>query len=228
MKITNMGPEYNQILVNVYDGVLYNFNIHLNKLLLINNRANNYMNIYIKNMVCNRCISAIKQELENLKLTAASIILGEVQLVKTPSEKQMTQLKQNLAVIGFEVLSDYKKKLIEKIKNTIIDRVHHNATDEPHNFSAILSKKLNKDYSYLSGLFSAVEGITIEKYIINQKIEKAKELIIYNEMNFSEIAYQLGYSSVAHLSAQFKKVTGLTPSHFKKTGTQYRKPIDTL
>lgn len=179
-------------------------------------------------MVCNRCISAVKQELEKLKLPAASIVLGEVQLTKEPSEKQLIQLKQNLAAIGFEVLDDNKKKLIEKIKNIIIGQVHHNATDDPHNFSAILSKKLNKDYSYLSGLFSGVEGITIEKYIINQKIEKAKELIIYNEMNFSEIAYQLGYSSVAHLSAQFKKITGLTPSHFKKAGGLNRKPIDKI
>ncbi len=182
----------------------------------------------MKNMVCNRCITAVKEELEKLKLQAGSIVLGEVQLIKEPSEKQLIQLKQNLAVIGLEVLDDSKKKLIEKIKNIVIDQVHYNAIDEPHNFSAILSKKLNKDYSYLSGLFSGVEGITIEKYIINQKIEKAKELIMYNEMNFSEIAYQLGYSSVAHLSAQFKKVTGLTPSHFKKAGGSNRKPLDKI
>lgn len=177
-------------------------------------------------MVCNRCLSAVKLELEKLKLSVTNITLGEVQLNKEPSEKQLVQLKQNLTSIGFEVLDDNKKRLIEKIKNIVIDHVHYNSKDEQHNFSAILSKKLNKDYSYLSGLFSGVEGITIEKYIINQKIEKAKELIIYNEMNFSEIAYQLGYSSVAHLSAQFKKVTGLTPSHFKKTGGMKRTPID--
>lgn len=184
------------------------------------------MIIYIKSMVCNRCISAVKLKLEKIKLPAASIVLGEVQLTKEPSEKQLAQLKQNLAAIGFEVLDDNRKKLIEKIKNIIIGQVHHNSKDGQHNFSAILSKKLNKDYSYLSSLFSSVEGITIEKFVINQKIEKAKELIIYNEMNFSEIAYQLGYSSVAHLSAQFKKVTGLTPSNFKKAGGTHRKGID--
>ena len=155
-----------------------------------------------------------------------TITLGEVQLTKAPTEKQLMALKQNLATLGFEVLDDNKKKLIEKIKNIIVERVHYGATDELHNFSDIVSKKLNKDYSYLSGLFSGVEGITIEKYIINQKIEKVKELILYDEMNLSEIAYQLGYSSVAHLSAQFKKVTGLTPSHFKKVGSIHRKAID--
>lgn len=179
-------------------------------------------------MVCNRCISAVKQELEKLKLSATNILLGEVQLTKEPSEKQLLQLKQNLSALGFEVLDDNKKKLIEKIKNIVIDQVHHSSIDVQHNFSAILSKKLNKDYSYLSGLFSDVEGITIEKYIINQKIEKVKELIIYNEMNVSEIAMQLGYSSVAHLSAQFKKVTGLTPSHFKKVGGSNRKSLDKI
>ena len=114
-------------------------------------------------MVCNRCISAVKQEFEKLKLPVTNIALGEVQLLKEPTVKQLTALKQNLAALGFEVLDDSKKKLIEKIKNTIVEQVHYSAIDELHNFSEILSKKLNKDYSYLSGLFSDVEGITIEK-----------------------------------------------------------------
>lgn len=177
-------------------------------------------------MVCNRCISSVKQELEKINIETKGIVLGEVQLTKDPSEKQLVQLKKNLFALGFEVLDDSKKKLIEKIKNIIVEQVHHSTINEQHNFSEILSKKLNKDYSHLSNLFSSVEGVTIEKYIINQKIEKVKELIIYNELNLSEIAYQLGYSSVAHLSAQFKKVTGLTPSYFKKAGGTQRKPID--
>ena len=185
-------------------------------------------NVYIKNMVCNRCILVVKQELEKLNLAFNSIVLGELQLKKEPTVKQLAQLKTNLANIGFEVLDDSKKQLIEKIKNIIVDQIHYQPVDEQRNFSDILSKKLNKDYSYLSGLFSNVEGITIEKYIINQKIEKAKEMIAYNEMNFSEIAYHLGYSSVAHLSAQFKKVTGLTPSHFKNVGGSLRKSIDSI
>lgn len=184
--------------------------------------------VYIKNMVCNRCILVVKQELEKLNLVANSIVLGEMQLKKEPSVKQLAQLKQNLETLGFQVLDDSRKKLIEKIKNIVIEHVHHGSINVQHNFSEILSKNLNKDYSYLSGLFSEVESITIEKYIINQKIEKAKELIIYNEMNVSEIAIQLGYSSVAHLSAQFKKVTGLTPSHFKKVGGIKRIPLDKL
>ena len=178
-------------------------------------------------MVCNRCITAVKQELDKLKLVASSITLGEIALSKEPTEKQLTQLKTNLASLGFEVLDKSRKRLIEKIKTIIIEQVHHTASDEKHNFSEILTKKLNKDYSYLSGLFSEVEGVTIEKYIISQKIEKVKELIIYDELNLSEIAFQLGYSSIAHLSAQFKKVTGLTPSHFKKMGGQ-RKPLDKI
>ena len=116
--------------------------------------------------------------------------------------------------------------LIEKIKNIIIQQVHHTQDEQHYNLSNILSKSLHKDYSYLSSLFSEVEGITIEKYLINQKIEKVKELIIYDELSLSEIAYKLSYSSVAHLSNQFKKITGLTPSHFKQVGRNKRKPLD--
>ena len=177
-------------------------------------------------MVCNRCIAAVKQELNKLKLAASSITLGEVSLTNEPTEKQFYQLKDNLAGLGFEVLDDNRKRLIEKIKNIVVGQVHYSTTNEKHNLSEILSKKLNKDYSYLSGLFSQVEGITIEKYVINQRIEKVKELIIYDELNISEIALQLGYSSVAHLSSQFKKITGLTPTHFKTMADRQRKPLD--
>ena len=179
-------------------------------------------------MVCNRCILVVKQELEKLNLVANSIALGELQLTKEPSVEQFVQLKENLAALGFEVLNDIKKQLIEKIRNIIIEQIHYQPVDDEHNFSEILSKKLHKDYSHLSSLFSEMEGITIEKYIINQKIERAKELIAYNEMNFNEIAFHLGYSSSAHLSAQFKKITGLTPTHFKKVADKRRKPIDKI
>ena len=130
--------------------------------------------VYIKNMVCNRCILVVKQELEKLNLMANSIVLGEIQITKEPSVKQFVQLKQNLLALGFEVLDDSKKLLIEKIRNVIIQQIHYQPVDDEHNFSEILSKKLHKDYSYLSGLFSDVEGITIEKYIINQKLKKQK------------------------------------------------------
>lgn len=186
------------------------------------------MHLYIKNMVCDRCILVVKQELEKLNLQYSSVTLGEVALAIEPSEKQLIQLKENLAVLGFEVLDDSRKKLIEKIKNIIIEQIHYSDADDKHNFSEILSQKLHKDYSYLSNLFSEVEGITIEKYVINQKIEKAKELMVYDELNLSEIAFRLGYSSVAHLSSQFKKVTGLAPSHFKKLGGIQRKSLDKI
>lgn len=177
-------------------------------------------------MVCNRCITAVKQELENLHLSPVTISLGEVELAKTPSEKQLAQLKIRLEELGFELLDDNKKKIIEKIKNIVIKKIHHSELEEQERFSDLLAHSIRKDYSYLSNLFSEVEGITIEKYIINQKIEKVKELLVYDELSLSEIAYRLDYSSVAHLSAQFKEITGLTASHFKKIGNHQRKPLD--
>lgn len=186
------------------------------------------MNLYIKNMVCNRCIEAIKSILNELNFQYTSVQLGEVSLQTVPTEEQLDTLRQRLQQSGFELLDDTKKKLIEKIKTIIIEHVHYNESDKRYNLSEILSSKLHKDYSYLSHLFSEVEGITIEKYLINQKIEKIKELLVYDELSLNEIAYQLAYSSVAHLSAQFKKVTGLTPTHFKKLGGIHRKTLDNV
>lgn len=179
-------------------------------------------------MVCDRCILVVRQELEKLNLKPVSIKLGEVEIEKEPTEEQLTQVRRNLSASGFELLDDSRRKLIEKMKNIIIKQIHYGDADEKHNFSEILTNKLYKDYSYLSNLFSEVEGITIEKYIINQKIEKVKELLVYDELNLSEIAFKLGYSSVAHLSSQFKRVTGLTPSHFKNLGGIHRKPLDKI
>jgi AraC-like DNA-binding protein len=179
-------------------------------------------------MVCNRCILVVRQELEKLKMEACSVTLGEAELLSEPTSNELNQFRINLADLGFELLNNSKRQLIEKIKNLIIRHIHHNAFDNKHNFSEVLSKALHKDYSYLSSLFSEVEGITIEKYIIHQNIEKVKELLIYDELSLSEIAIQLGYSSVAHLSSQFKKVTGLTPSHFKQVGRNKRKPLDNV
>ncbi len=179
-------------------------------------------------MVCNRCILVVRQELEKLNIKSSNITLGEVETKGELPKQQIEQLGDNLTALGFELLDNSKQQLIEKIKNTIINQVHYTNEESTHNYSEILSKTLHKDYSYLSSLFSEVEGITIEKYIINQKIEKVKELIIYDELSLSEIAYKLGYSSVAHLSNQFKKVTGLTPSHFKQVGQNKRKPLDKI
>ena len=186
------------------------------------------MILYIKNMVCNRCILVVKQELDKLNIESRNISLGEVELKNEIAKEQMQQFGNNIATLGFELLDNSKQKLIEKIKNIIIKQVHYSPEENHHNFSEILSQALHKDYSYLSSLFSEVEGVTIEKYIISQKIEKVKELIIFDELSLSEIAFKLGYSSVAHLSAQFKKVTGLTPSYFKQVGQRKRKPLDKI
>ena len=177
-------------------------------------------------MVCNRCILVVKQELEKLQIESNKVSLGEIETTIDLPKEKIQQLAINLNALGFELLDNAKQQIIEKIKNIIIQQVHYTPDESHHNFSEILSNTLLKDYSYLSRLFSEVEGITIEKYAINQKIEKVKELIIYDELSLSEIAYKLGYSSVAHLSNQFKKVTGLTVTYFKKIGQNKRKPLD--
>jgi AraC-like DNA-binding protein len=186
------------------------------------------MKLYIKNMVCNRCISAVAAEFEKLAIPVNEIVLGEVTIEKKLSDDTLITLNKRLISLGFEMLDDSRKKIIEGIKNVVVKFIHYPEDRRTQNFSEILSRGLNKDYSFLSNLFSEVEGITIEKYIINQKIERAKELIIYDQMNLSEIAFELGYSSVAYLSAQFKKVTGITPSRFKAMGDKKRKAIDTV
>jgi len=184
--------------------------------------------LYIKNMVCNRCITAVKQILNETNIGYQSVSLGEVLLAETPSDKQMDLLRTKLTETGFQLLDDDKAKIIAKIKGIIIDMVHYKDDDNRYNLSAVLSAQLHRDYSFLSRLFSEVEGITIEKYSINQKIEKIKELLVYDEINLKEIAFQMGYSSVAHLSAQFKKITGLSPSYFKKNRNPARKPLDAV
>ena len=181
--------------------------------------------LYIKNMVCNRCINSVRSLLNELNLHYNNIQLGEVELDKALDKQQEALLREKLQGAGFELLDDSKRRIIEKIKTIIIGLVHYGKNDERYTLSELLSSSLHKDYSYLSHLFSEVEGTTIEKYLINQKVEKVKELLVYDELSLSEIAFQLGYSSVAHLSAQFKKVTGLTPSYFKSRGG-HRKTID--
>jgi AraC family transcriptional regulator len=184
------------------------------------------MVLFIKNMVCDRCVIAVSQELEKLNLKAVRINLGEVQLTKSPTKKQISQLFERLNLLGFEVLDDKKQKQIERIKGLLIKKVQSGSIEEHFSIIEFLSSALHKDYSYITRLFSEVEGITIEQYFILQKIEKVKEWLVYGEMNLSEISYRLGYSSVAHLSSQFKKVTGLTPSHFKKLGPSHRQALD--
>lgn len=182
--------------------------------------------IHIKNMVCNRCIMVVQSELDKLNLKAKNVGLGEVTLEKEPTSVEINKLEKALIPLGFELIDDKKSRIIEQIKNTIIDLVHYQNNDTKSNLSDVLSEKLHHDYNYLSNLFSEVEGTTIEKYFIAQKIEKVKELLVYDELSLSEIAFRLNYSSVAYLSNQFKKVTGLSPSHFKKIRTDKRKPLD--
>lgn len=183
------------------------------------------MNLYIKNMVCNRCIMAVKDVLQQAGLHPANIALGEVTLEeKKLSKEQHNQLDAALTAIGFELIDNRRGKLIEQLKNAVVEMVHYSDPVKIKH-STYLSEKLHHDYSYLSKLFSETEGLTIEHYIIKQKIERVKELLVYDELSLSEIADRLGYSSVAHLSAQFKKVTGLTPTFYKNKGIQ-RIPID--
>lgn len=158
----------------------------------------------------------VKSELEKLKLHHTIVELGEVEIKGNLTAQKQAQLKSALVKFGLELMDDQKTMLIEKVKNIIVEMIHYNHELPKTNFSDYLSEKLHYDYTYLSNLFSEVKGITIEHYIISHKIERAKEMLIYNEHTLTEIAYQLHYSSVSHLSNQFKKVTGLTPSFFKK------------
>ena len=184
------------------------------------------MKLYIKYMVSNRCKMTVKEELKKLGLHFIFVDLGEVEVMESLSQDQRNELKQALYNSGLELMDDKRSMLIEKIKTVIIEMVHH--TDEPIkiNFSNYLSEKLSHDYTYLANLFSEIQGTTIEQFIISHKIERIKELIIYGELNITEIAWKMNYSSVAHLSNQFKKVTGLSPTHFKQMKDKRRNPLE--
>ena len=185
------------------------------------------MTLYIKNMVCHRCKMVVKATLEQLGLHSIAVELGEVIIEeKELTAAQQSELSTALNAVGFELIDDKRSKLIEQIKSFIIDTIHYKEELPSKNFSELITKHLHHDYSYLSNLFSQVEGITIEQYIINQRIEKTKELLLYGEQSLSQIAFNLGYSSTAHLSNQFKRITGLTPSKFKQIGQQSRKSLD--
>jgi AraC-like DNA-binding protein len=178
-------------------------------------------------MVCPRCKLAVKEALEKLDLHPVSISLGEVIIEeKKLSSQQEKELSNVLKTVGFEIMNDRQSKLLEQIKTLIIDTIHYKEEQTNRKFSGLISQHLHHDYSYLSKLFSEVEGITIEQYIIQQKIEKVKELLIYNELTLSQIALNMDYSSTAHLSSQFKKLTGFTPTQFKKIGVKERKPLN--
>jgi len=179
-------------------------------------------------MVCSRCIMVVKSEFEKLGLPAIAVELGEVELEYEITESQKDILLQNLQNLGFDLIDDKKTKTVERIKNLIVDLVHHKNNDLKINLSEYLSENLNQDYNSLSNLFSEVENTTIEKYFISQKIEKVKELLVYNEHSLSEIADILNYSNVAHLSNQFKKITGFTPTSFKQSKDKMRIQLENL
>lgn len=187
------------------------------------------MQLYIKNMVCDRCIMAVRRLLEQSGIPYRNVQLGQVETAEDPGTDALDQLRENLRQQGFELLDDRKSRIVEQIKTTIVSLVHHNG-EEAFNMklSAFLEERLKMDYHYLSTLFSSVEGLTIEKYAILQRIERVKELLMYDEKNLSEIAWEMGYSSVQHLSQQFKKVTGMTPSQFKQLNENSRKPLDSI
>lgn len=179
-------------------------------------------------MVCSRCKMVIKDELIKFGVHPTSIELGEVEIKEELNIEKRSELNKTLELFGFELIDDKKSQLIEKIKNTIVDLVHYSDEQLKTNLSEHISQLLHHDYNYLSNLFSEVEGTTIEKYFISQKIEKVKELLKYDELSLSEIADHMGYSSVAYLSNQFKKQTGLTPTFYKSLKQNRRKNLDDL
>jgi AraC-like DNA-binding protein len=186
------------------------------------------LKLYIKYMVSNRCKLAVRDELKKLGLHFIVVDLGEVEIMENLTSEKRELLKRGLLDSGLELMDDKKAILIEKIKNIIIQMIHHSEDVIKVNFSDYLSEKLEHNYTYLANMFSEVQGTTIEHFIISHKIERIKELIIYGEHNVTEIAWKMGYSSVAHLSSQFKKVTGLSPSHFKKLKDKRRTSIEEI
>ncbi len=186
------------------------------------------MKLFIKYMVSNRCKIVVKEILKEMNLHFILVDLGEVDIMEDISPEQKDILNNQLLEAGLELMDDKKAILIEKIKTIIIQMIHHTQEDIKINFSDYLSEKLHHNYNYLANMFSEVQGITIEHFIINHKVEKIKELMIYDELTITEIAYKMNYSSVAHLSTQFKKVTGLSPSQFKQLKEKKRKPLEEI
>ena len=184
--------------------------------------------LFIKNMVCPRCIMTVEQLLKENELPYSNVRLGEVALIKEPSKNKLEKFASDLKKVGFELLDGQRKQQIGKIKTFLVEKIQKGDIEDHFSLSKNLSQALHKDYSHLSKLFSEVEGMTIEHFFILQKLEKAKEWLVYNEHSLSEIALNLGYSSVQHLSTQFKKFTGMTPGQFKKIGTALRKPLDNV
>lgn len=179
-------------------------------------------------MVCNRCILTVENILKENKIPYNAVSLGEVDLERNLSKDEITSIQTSLHKVGFELIETRVNKIIEDIKQSVLEYINLGLDSQNQKLSSFITSKISYDYSYLSDLFSSVEGKTIEQYFILQRIEKVKELLVYNQLSLTEISYQTGFSSVHHLSSQFKKVTGLTPSHFKKIGIEKRKALDQL
>lgn len=187
------------------------------------------MDLYIKNMVCPRCIAAVEELLQGQNIPFTRVDLGHAVLPGKLTGQQVSMVETGLKKLGFELLDDKRKQLVEQVKNIIIRSVHHSTDAYPkRNLSDILSEELGQDYKHISTVFSEITGTTIEKFQIRHKIERVKELIVYDQLSLKEIAFRMGYSSEAYLSNQFKKVTGFTPSYFKSIGEQKRVSIDQL
>lgn len=184
--------------------------------------------VFIKNMVCPRCIQTVESIMKSIKAEVLHVDLGEVVIGKQLTKVQLDEFEIELRKNGFELLKNQSSKIISKIKSILIASIHYNTENQKVNYSTLLSDKLQQEYSSLSKLFSSVEGITIEKFVVKQKIERVKELIIYNELSLKEIAFKLNYSSVAYLSNQFKKETGMTPTQFKNQNLRNRKFLDSI
>lgn len=186
--------------------------------------------LLVKNMVCHRCVLAVEDILRNESIPFQKVIFGEIHLLNELLQEQKNRLIKAFDKIGFELIDNHSTALIEKIKQLVIKRARNEADEKESNIklSHYLSQKVNYEYTYLSSLFSSVEGRTIENYFIEQRIEKAKELLVYGQLTLSQIAFDLEYSSVAHLSTQFKKITGLTPTYFKEIGLAKRKSLDNI
>ncbi len=183
--------------------------------------------LHVKNMVCDRCILIVRQQLEGLNFKVSSISLGRVEISPEPDELQLHNIASAFQVLGFELIDNQKDKLVAQVKTKVIELVHYSELHELNqSIMNLIAQDLNKDYAYLSRLFSDIAGITIEKYIIQQKIEKVKELLEYGELNLNEISHKMGYSSSAHLSTQFKAITGVSPRQYKATKGNQRTPLD--
>jgi len=186
------------------------------------------LKLFIKNMVCLRCVMVLKSELKHMNIHFVNAKIGEAEIYESLTTEQKVKLNTALKKSGLELLDDKKSMLVEKVKNTIIEQVHYTKDQIKVNLSDYLSNELGYDYTYLANLFMEVKGTTIEQFFIHHRIERAKELLVYNELNLTEIAYKLHFSSVAHLSRQFKKVTGLTPTFFKLMKNKRRGALDNI